>query len=165
MWTGERPITTVLIVKPDVVHKQLGRLLKRVTHEAFRIVALRQVMLDEEAIGRIVPEKDQQVGDILNWFDVYQHKYLGMGRGPETPEPRRWKFSPGAKFNPGAPSFLMTFTFDNRKDAQIDQNHANIRQKYRLLFKFNMFIHLFMQWYEILCFQWNHNSDLAKKYY
>ena len=40
---------------------------------------------------------------------------VGMGRGPETPGPRRWKFSPGAKFNPGAWSSLMTFTFYKEK--------------------------------------------------
>ena len=51
---------------------------------------------------------------------------LGMLRGPETPGPRRRKSNPGAKFDPGAPSPLMTFTFYNTKDANIIQNYANI---------------------------------------
>ena len=41
---------------------------------------------------------------------------VGLGRGPETPGPGR--------------SYKMAFTFNNRKDTQIDQNHANIKQKY-----------------------------------
>ena len=52
--------------------------------------------------------------------------FLGMGRGPETPGPRRRKSYSGAKFDPGAPSSLTTFTFYDTKFAKIYQNYENI---------------------------------------
>lgn len=72
---GERPITTVLVLKPDVACNHLSKLLKRVTHEGFRVVALRQLVLDEPAIEQIVPAQDQQV-HVHCWQRVHVHLWF-----------------------------------------------------------------------------------------
>ena len=58
---GERPITTLLLIKPGVASRHLSRLLKRIAHEGFRVVALRQLMLSEDDVRHIVAQNDQQV--------------------------------------------------------------------------------------------------------
>ena len=61
LFTGVRPLTTVLVVKPDVVQKKLGKLLKRVTQEGFRVVALRLELLTKEQAACLVPLQDKEV--------------------------------------------------------------------------------------------------------
>ena len=59
--SGERPITSVLVVKPQTAAKHLPKVLKRITHEGFRIVAWRQTRLTDDHIQRVVPKNDQKV--------------------------------------------------------------------------------------------------------
>ena len=88
-----------------------------------------------------------------------------MGRGPETLGPRRWNFSPGAKFDPGAPSSSMTFTFYNTKNAKIIKIMQILNNKYMNYSHLTyLYIHSCRDIGQ-LCFQLIHNPDLAKKSY
>lgn len=61
MMTGVRPIVTVLVAKPDVVRKSLGKLMKRISQEGFVVVALRLEVLTTQQADRVIPTEDKQV--------------------------------------------------------------------------------------------------------
>lgn len=61
MQAGPRPICTLLVVKPHVVTKGIPKLMKKLTHEGFHIVALKQMMLSRDQAEGLVPSGDAQV--------------------------------------------------------------------------------------------------------
>ena len=55
---------------------------------------------------------------------IYHYTYIFRdGSGAQHPGPHRRKSYPGAKFDPEAPSSLMTFTLYDTKFAKIYQNY------------------------------------------
>lgn len=65
MRAGPRPLTTVLVVKPDVVGRHLGKLMKKLRHEGFTLAALKLTVLTEELAEGIVPTEDATVSGSL----------------------------------------------------------------------------------------------------
>jgi nucleoside diphosphate kinase len=61
MQAGPRLICSLLIAKPHVVARSLGKLLKKVTQEGFSVIGMRQVMLSEPEARHIVPAENAQV--------------------------------------------------------------------------------------------------------
>jgi nucleoside diphosphate kinase len=61
MLSGPRPITTLLLCKPDVVQRHLAKLFRRVMQEGFTIVGMRLIMLNKQEALMAVPEEDQKV--------------------------------------------------------------------------------------------------------
>ena len=65
MQAGPRPITTILVAKPDVVARHLGKLLKKVGQEGFRVVGMRLTVLSRDEAKQLVPHEDAQVRTTL----------------------------------------------------------------------------------------------------
>ena len=64
MLSGPRLITTLLVAKPDVVRRHLGKLLKKVTLTGFRVVGCELKVLSVEEAASIVPGSVQNVSNM-----------------------------------------------------------------------------------------------------
>ena len=58
---GQKVFSTVLIAKPDVVQRHLGRLLRRISQEGFSIVAMRLLTLTSDEVLTVLPADIRQV--------------------------------------------------------------------------------------------------------
>ena len=73
--SGPQPIVTLLVAKPDVLRRNLGKLLKRLSHDGFALVGARLVVLSTEQADVVIPTEDKEVGDDIFFgyrFCVYQ---------------------------------------------------------------------------------------------
>ena len=75
MLSGPRLITTLLVAKPDVVRRHLGKLLKKVTLTGFRVVGCELKTLSVEEAKSIVPGSVQNV-EMLEILIPKAHSHL-----------------------------------------------------------------------------------------
>ena len=69
MLSGPRPITTLLVVKPDAVQRHLSKLLRRVSQEGFKVVGLCLETLSPEQAELLMDEQVLQVRRLtLSWM-------------------------------------------------------------------------------------------------
>ncbi len=61
MLSGRQLLTTLLVAKPDVVQRTLGKLLKRLVQEGFCIVGMRFEVMDIEKARIAMPQSAKQV--------------------------------------------------------------------------------------------------------
>jgi len=57
--SGPRPFPTVLVIKPRAVRRHLTKILKKLTQEGFRLVALRLMVLTPAQAERLIPDTVQ----------------------------------------------------------------------------------------------------------
>lgn len=65
MLSGPRPITTLLLCKPNVVRYHLAKLMRRLMQEGFTIVGMQLTILGREEALVAVPLEDKDVSYLL----------------------------------------------------------------------------------------------------
>ncbi|XP_070548273.1 dynein axonemal assembly factor 8-like [Ptychodera flava] len=60
MLSGPRPLTTLVVIKPDAFQRHLGKILKRICQESFNVVGMRLEVLSADEAKVLVPPCDVQ---------------------------------------------------------------------------------------------------------
>ena len=61
MLSGPSPLSTILVLHPDVVSRHLPKLLRRIGQERFTVVGMKLGMLEEEQLQYLMLQSMNQV--------------------------------------------------------------------------------------------------------